>query len=268
MRTILKNISWLNYLYNSFRICSLKLAGCSQGLDYKKLIDIVPDIEDHYTTTSLTTDYIKLKVRLMHAFQIDTVIHCPLTIFKVNNITDIGDSSGTHLTYIKWFFKQVNFRTLSVNINSEAVEKIKAKGMDAVQYDAEEYVKNKLYENTILLFETLEHFENPISFLKNLRKNSFANIIITVPYLKRSRVGLHHLRNKYHADTQGLLPEDVHIFELCPEDWKLIFNYCGWEVKYEKIYYQYPRNIPVISTLLKWYWRRMDFEGFYGVVLR
>jgi hypothetical protein len=94
-------------------------------------------------------------------------------------------------------------------------------------------------------------------------------MVVTVPYLKKSRVGLHHLRHGHH---KKVFAEDVHIFELSPEDWTLLILHSGWKVVYSEIYYQYPRMIPLVIPLLSpmfsWYWRNIDFEGFWGAILK
>jgi hypothetical protein len=59
--------------------------------------------------------------------------------------------------------------------------------------------------------------------------------------------------------------EDNHIFEFSSEDWKLIFQFAGWKVVYERVYFQYPNKW--IYSLTKNAWKQNDFEGFYGVVL-
>jgi len=98
-----------------------------------------------------------------------------------------------------------------------------------------------------------------------LAKRSKTNImIITVPYLKTSRVGLHRIRNKVNGKRSA---EEEHIFELSPQDWTLLFLHAGWRVIHSQIHYQYPRRWPVISFALKLFWRYSDFEGFLGVIL-
>ena len=89
------------------------------------------------------------------------------------------------------------------------------------------------------------------------------SFIFTVPYTTKSRVGFHHLKGK----NAGTNREDLHIFELCPEDWKLIFKHFGWKPIKEEIYYQYPKN-SVLSPLYKMIWEYIDFGGFYGAILR
>jgi len=260
LRTKLKNIKWIKSLYDSFRMYSIKLASKQQRLDRKELEFIIPDITEQYNTSVLDTKYLNLKVRAVHAFQIDLIKRICKDGYY---ISDIGDSSGNHIIYTEAFFN--NIISTSVNSDSKAVKKIRSKGLHAEKRTAEDYVENVKEADLVFLFQTLEHFENPISFLKKA-KNHTKRMIITVPYLKNSRVGFHHLRDTNHPFWQGE-PEDLHYYELSPEDWKLIFEFTGWKVKYEKIYYQYPRWVPIVSWLLKRYWRRFDFEGFYGVIL-
>ena len=93
-------------------------------------------------------------------------------------------------------------------------------------------------------YQTVEHLNSPITFLKSISQNSNCEyFLLTVPYIL-NRIGLEHIRenseNKVHA-------ENIHIFELSPKDWKLLFKHSGWEVVKEKIYYQYPRLHPLES---------------------
>jgi hypothetical protein len=264
MRQKLKKIKFIKSIYDTLRITSIWLAAKQQRIDYKKLQEIIPDIEEQYTTTFLDNNYIKFKVRCQHTFQIYLARkYCGVGQY----ITDLGDSSGNHVLYLKYFFPRI--LTRSINVDKEAIDKIQKKGLEASKLSAEKFAKMGWYTDLLLMFQTLEHLENPVSFLKDLRKNCHIdNFIITIPYMRKSRIGLHHLRSVYHTSTQKNTSEDVHIFELSPKDWKLLFEYTGWKVKHEKIYYQYPRWIPIISFLLKKYWQKMDYEGFYGVVLK
>ena len=111
----------------------------------------------------------------------------------------------------------------------------------------------------------LEHLENPIGFLKNMaNKSQCEKFVVTVPLiLKKSRVGMHQIRN--WGNNQAFNPETTHIFELCPEDWELIFKFSGWRVVKSVRYTQYPKNS--LWSLFKYIWRRIDFDGFYGVIL-
>jgi len=256
---------------------SIQLAAREQDLTslVRKLTRIVPDISDQYTASIIDSPFRRLKGRTQHAFQIRMVLKALdlLDIFVSNQpflICDIGDSSGNHITYLKQILKRdkrfaqrkVDF--LGVNLDPVAVEKIRRKGIKAVLCRAEELSEKITRADLFLSFEMLEHLYDPISFLNAISEKNICDCIVaTVPYLKQSRIGLRHIRK---AQLRDVSPENTHILELSPEDWKLVFMHSGWRIADESIYRQYP--IKSIFALTKPLWKRFDFEGFYGVVLR
>jgi len=257
-------------LYESIPIRSIRAAIREQGLlpVYDQLVQIIPDITHQYSSFDIDTDYLKTTVRAQHAFQISLVNEAlslpdfaseePLTI------VDIGDSAGTHIQYLKGLYKSRNIRSLSVNVDGEAVKRIKEKGLEAVQARAEDLASLSIKADIFLSFEMLEHLMNPFEFLKNIANTPCKLLILTVPYLADSRVGLHHIR---HNQKSKMNPETTHIFELSPADWRLIFKHSGWAIITDKIFYRYPKK-SIFSYWLKRYWRNHDFEGFYGVILK
>jgi 2-polyprenyl-3-methyl-5-hydroxy-6-metoxy-1,4-benzoquinol methylase len=127
----------------------------------------------------------------------------------------------------------------------------------------EELDKYDIQPDIFLCFETLEHLTDPCRFLYQLSTKTKARfLIVTVPYLKESRIGLHNIRSNR---TSKICAENTHIFELSPQDWKLLMMHSGWSVLKEKIYFQYP--LKGILKITKRYWKKYDFEGFYGVIL-
>ena len=239
-----------------------------------KLGEIVPDITHQYSTFKVDTLYLTKKVRGEHAFQISLVQEA-INIFKKSAkddliIADIGDSAGTHIQYIKSLFGDRNIRTISVNLDPKAVKRIREKGFEAICARAEEIgEKYNITADIFLCFETLEHLMNPAEFLYKLSKTNCDLLVITVPYLKSSRIGLHQIRNlnKQNLSRKKIMSaENTHIFELSPEDLQLLFKFAGWSVVFERIYLQYPKKHWLRIT--KWYWRMFDFEGFYGVILK
>jgi len=119
-------------------------------------------------------------------------------------------------------------------------------------------------EPIFLSYEMIEHLLDPITFLHDMAEKSECEFfVVTVPNLYKSRVGLHQIRHP--SESWIFNAETTHIFELSPEDWNLVFEFSGWKVVKEVRYTQYPKYNPL--TLLRYLWRRMDFDGFYGVVL-
>jgi len=45
-----------------------------------------------------------------------------------------------------------------------------------------------------------------------------------------------------------------------------IFEFSGWQIVKEVRYTQYPKYNPL--TVFRYLWRKFDFDGFYGVVLK
>lgn len=248
---------------------SINLALAQTGMKnmVESLTEIVPDISDQYSGAEMQGPYWQLKVRAMHAFQTTLMLKALAGLRRKRlTVVDIGDSAGTHMIYLtKLIGKGVELETISVNLDPRAVEKISAKGLRAILCRAEclDLGPEKPVD-LFTSFEMVEHLHNPAIFFRRMAKKSSGNLmVITVPYMKKSRVGLYHTRN---PSTGPVFAEDEHIFELSPQDWTLLFLHSGWRTTYSATYYQYPRKLPV-SPLLASFWRHTDFEGFWGAIL-
>ncbi len=239
-----------------------------------RLINIVPDISEQYTAFRLDGDnrYLLEKVRGQHAFQMGLALKAIERFVREKgadkvNVVDIGDSAGTHLRYLEGLKEDlgIDMTSMSVNLDPEAVGKIRKHGLHAVHCRAEELHRREdgISADIFLSFEMLEHLFDPINFLHSLAERSSCTFfVITVPFVCRSRVGFHHLRRNMPHDVDA---ENTHIFELCPEDWDLLFRFSGWEIVFRDLYTQYPCT--GLFRVMKYLWRRRDFEGFYGVIL-
>ncbi|MCX5696359.1 MAG: hypothetical protein NTU54_00045 [Candidatus Omnitrophica bacterium] len=253
-------------LFCSLRSLALKKASDEQGLTElrKRLETLVPDITDHYSAFKIDDPYLMLKVRNLHAFQV-SLVQKVINGLKKWVIVDIGDSSGAHLKYLKTLYSDLaDLKCLSVNLDQKAVDRIKARGLEAIKARAEELDKYNIHPDLFLCFETLEHLFDPVRFLYELSNKTDARfLIVTVPYLRQSRVGLDHIReNRY----ENVIAENTHIYELCPGDWKLIMRQSGWDIVYEQIYSQHPHK--GILKFTKYLWKKYDYEGFYGAILK
>jgi len=267
MRKIIKSIVF--YLLDM----SLNLASLEQGLKElkRKLGEIVPDLTNQYTSFQITGSYENNKVRSLHAFQIqlalDTISLLTNEEGNLVNVVDIGDSAGTHLTYLSHILEG-GVRVSSVNLDPVAVEKIRSKGFEAILSRAEILHKHPDFNektDIFLSYEMIEHLLDPVSFLHDMAEKSKCEyFVVTVPYLHRSRVGLHQVRHP--GNDRPFNAETTHIFELSPEDWNLVFKFSGWKVVKQVRYTQYPKYNPL--TVFRYLWRKFDFDGFYGVVLK
>jgi hypothetical protein len=230
----------------------------------QRLIEVVPDIRSQYTGHTIAhDDACKLeRMRCLNAFQVGLAQRAMQLVGRPNlNVVDIGDSAGTHLLYIKALSSQA-IATLSVNLDPVAVAKIRAKGLQAICCRAENLGEHGIKADVFLSFQMLEHLLDPISFLRNLSEIDCEYFVVTVPYVARSRVGMRYVREHLPGNWSA---EDVHIFELSPDDWDLIFRFAGWRVVHADRYLQYPPS--GLLRLTRPLWRWYDFEGFYGVIL-
>lgn len=234
----------------------------------ERLREIAPDISDQESSGKDTFNkYSEVIRRARQAFQ------CALMLKLVNSIhskkltvADIGDSAGTHMLYLRKLTKErFSIDTVSVNLDPRAIEKIRKRGFKAILCRAEELDLGDQHVDFFTSFQMVEHLHNPAIFFRRLAKRSKTDkMIITVPYLKASRVGLYGIRYKTNKIIDA---EEEHIFELSPQDWTLLFLHAGWKVIHTQIHYQYPQRWPIISFILKLFWRHSDFEGFWGAIL-
>lgn len=270
-RLLLRICIWIENIEEFIRTKSIRAAIREQRLlsIYYRLTEIVPDITHQYTYFDVDSEYLITKVRAEHSFQIalanEALQFVPSSAEETLTIVDIGDSAGTHLQYIKGLHQDRKLRCLSVNMDGEAVKRIKERGLEVICARAEDLTSLDIDADIFLSFEMLEHLMSPCGFLQELSENTNCKaFVVTVPYLARSRVGLHHIR---HDQKRSVNPENTHIFELSPQDWRLIFRHSGWGIQADRIYLQYSRR-SIFRPLWKSYWRNRDFEGFYGAILK
>ena len=99
------------------------------------------------------------------------------TQYAENKILDVGCATGE---YCKWLNK-LGFESIGVDINLEYVEKAKTNGVTAYCMDAKSLKFPDNSFDTVLLFEVLEHVDNPRDVLVEAKRVARKNILITVP---------------------------------------------------------------------------------------
>jgi hypothetical protein len=228
-----------------------------------QLAGIVPDLSDIRTNYGVTRSSLAMRHRGLDAFQM-TLLDDIVRQFNSMMVVDIGDSSGRHMLYLQGLYPEVRFETLSMNVDPAAVRRVQSKGLRAVRDSAERLPRYAQHIDLLLCFELLEHLPDPHGFLRTMSYSTdAAYLVATVPYVPTSRIGLEHLRQ---GRGGGGSAENTHFFELNPVDWELLARQSGWAVVRARRYYQYPRRHPYRWTRLLW--RRYDYEGFLGLVLR
>lgn len=287
-KAILRILNYLAFkpsrLLEKIFLLSIRQAACEQNLQdlVERLRIMVPDISNQYTKTKIEGDYLETKARTQQAFQMRMF---EKTVRMQNkrrmNIVDIGDSAGTHLIYIKNLCCDKEIKAISANLDKHAIEKIKAKNMDAVHSAAEDIDFGDEPIDLFVTFQMVEHLMNPCLFFHRLAARGKSDyLLVTVPYREISTVGLGTYRplmlalKNNQPDLSKFIEklpterfaETEHIFELSPIDWKLLMLFSGWRPIYDEIYFQYPKRN--FLRLAKPLWRKYDFEGFWGVILK
>ena len=178
---------------------------------------------------------------------------------------DVGDSDGSVRVVMEEVFGRESLATTGINLQPTVVRRMQDMGLDAICEDAIEVGKRGVRYNVVSLFETLEHLPDPIGFLKAIGAVVEDRLVLSVPYVRQSRMGLRYLDVNWPAGDAPTI-ENVHIFELCPVDLRRLFRHCGWRVEREAVFKQFPTWSPV-GWVLSVYWRLSSFEGFYFVSL-
>lgn len=261
-------------LYQKMSAASIASAIREQGLAdlVAQLRGAVPDLSDQFTEALDREEYDRyweIKMRGQHAWQMRCVQDSLKEIGGTDLIlADIGDSSGNHGAYIRALAgKDQVARIVSVNLDPVAVEKVRAKGGEAVLCRAEELDLQQIRPQLFLSFETVEHLTDPVRFLHALAtEGSAEHLLMTVPFRRKSRFGGAHMRLAKSVLPDAMTAEEVHIYEFSPEDWVLLADFAGFKPVFTSTYLQYPRRgaLRAMAPI----WRKLDFEGFFGVLLR
>ncbi len=255
-------------LYQDLSARSLRAALAEQGLTVLAgdLRRAVPDLRDQYSVGMDPAEYARYwetKMRGMHAAQVRATLDALAALPEgALTVVDLGDSSGTHGAYLKALAPEGRIgRWVSVNLDAAAVERIRAKGGEAVLHRAEHLHELGIRPDLMVIFETLEHLTDPLRVLHAMAtEGGVEHLLISVPYRRDSRFGGDLLRVPEDRMPAELTPERVHVLELCPDDWGLLMKLAGYRTVFRRIYRQYPRRH--LLAAMRPVWRRLDFEGF------
>jgi len=266
----IKSLLKANFFYFSQKAVAIAV---KQDADLSEMWDLslkhFPDLVDHYATVKMNDEAL-MRVRLLicsEALWLKRVI----TGLKkqgvdVKNYVDIGDSDGSARLLFEKSMKNCNIDSLGINIQPEAVEKIKAMGLNAECIDAMDLPKRGRRYDAVSVFETLEHLPHPIGFMQNMSKIINKRLIISVPLIVKSRVSLKYLTGKWEREKTPTIANN-HIFELSPEDWTKIFLHTGWQIEDQWHVRQYPKR-GLLKVLMQYAWRKLSFEGYWFVSLK
>jgi hypothetical protein len=185
---------------------------------------------------------------------------------KVDGWVDVGDSDGAaRLLFLKGLPPGSDFRTLGINLEPEAVDLIRSKGLKAECVNAMDLHKKGFNFDIVSVFETLEHMPDPIGFLENIHPVVGKRLVISVPLIVSSRVSLRYLSDKWDPGKKPAYSNN-HVFELSPVDWEKLFEHTGWKIEKRWEMRQFPKHGP-LNWFMAYAWRKISFEGFWFVSL-
>lgn len=222
-----------------------------------------PDFKNHFAN-EIISDEVEARIRLLVVNEVSFIKAVISNLLKVKphvSYADVGDSDGSVQLMLKEYFQDSQLSTVGINMQKQAVEKIQKLGLDAIHADAIDLAKRDISYDVISLFETLEHLPDPIGFLNSIHGIVAENLVVSVPFIRKSRIGLSYLSGGWPDGVKPTI-ENQHVFELSPTDWKKIFLHSGWKVNSEMKLFMYPEK-SLHRLLLEPYWRRISFDGFW-----
>ncbi len=170
---------------------------------------------------------------------------------------------------LKEYFFGDKLKSVGINLQQSAVDKMRAKGLEGICADALSLGHQGVNYDIVSVFETLEHLPNPIEFLQGIRTVTNERLVVSVPFIRQSRVGLTYISDKWPKQwPKDKIPtiENTHIFELSPLDWKKIFLHTGWGIDNQWKLMMFPSG-KLSRLILQPFWRFVSFEGFWFVSL-
>jgi ubiquinone/menaquinone biosynthesis C-methylase UbiE len=94
-----------------------------------------------------------------------------------NRVLDIGCATGEYIQKLKDY----GFECVGVDANPKYVKEANTKGNEVYNMDAKHLELPDKSFDTALLFEVLEHIDDPAEVLKEAKRVSRKNVLITVP---------------------------------------------------------------------------------------
>jgi len=187
--------------------------------DDKKNLLLEEDEKYHYGDSELDEIASQYIVR---SFTIDRIqfINEYLGDCQEQIILDLGDTNGI-------FLRSLNKNGISVNISEQTCCYLKTKKMETVRADIQVLPFKDNSIDSIFIFETLEHVENPLLLLNEIGRVCKKSLIISIPFVSKTYI------NRYNY-TDGRPLYQYHIFEFSPEDFKRIIRLTPFAVETDK----------------------------------
>jgi 2-polyprenyl-3-methyl-5-hydroxy-6-metoxy-1,4-benzoquinol methylase len=159
---------------------------------------------------------------------------------RLGIVTDLGDSNGIFLRYLK-------LDGVSVNISDPTIKSLKSKNLNVVKADVERLPFKSGSISTVMLFETLEHVPNPILLLSEIERVCDDSLILSIPYVSVTKI------NQYKYNPSIPIFQH-HIFEFSPDDFKKIVSHTRFTIHSERVVTVIGINNTALESLVFFFW--------------
>lgn len=201
-------------------------------------------------------DYVLDEKGLQYLVQSETIdriqfiqenLSCP----HDNCTADLGDSNGI-------FLRLMGKNGVSVNISDPTVRALHAKGLDAIKADIHHLPFRSNSIDTLFLFQTLEHVQNPILTLQEIARVCRHELILSIPNVSKTNI------YGYRATTDKPSHQQ-HIFEFSPEDFTRILTHTPFTLKSNRIAVVLDDNGGLLERITYFIWRHFrERDTFCG----
>ena len=175
---------------------------------------------------------------------------------KINHVIEFGSSYGDTLEDIG--IKKKIKHLIGFDLQKPESKKIRFFREDLNQIKLKKYSKEFQNGDLLLFLDTLEHLQNPIGFLKNLRsfqkKGSF--LVISCPNFKSIRMLFAYIKGQLPKEKYGYFDE-THLHWFTEAQLKNILQNLGYNIN--KIKFIYSKN-KLLSLVQKIFPSRLTIQ--------
>ena len=183
--------------------------------------------------------HVRRALRLFHAWRVNEVRRRLGPKLDAAKFLDVGDSDGLIL-------KDLGKPGIGFNLAEDAVERIRANGIEAVLGDAHGLPFEDAEFDVVLCFETLEHVENPHQLLEGLARvcKPDGRVFISIPWVPRTYI---------HPRDPGSPRGYEHFFEFARDDFAALVSHTPLRIAGESVceFLGEPQNLTDRALLLR-----------------
>ena len=175
---------------------------------------------------------------------------------KIDKVIELGAASDLFLKAVD-AKKKVGIDALPV-----CIEKLKKAGIEGrLALNGEKILAEDNEANVVICFETLEHVQNPILFIKELERIVKINgvIFLSIPFVKTTRT-----LSRFHNGNSKDRPEaENHVFEFSPDDFLKIVSYTKLRIEKNQILENYKMSYDFITN---YFIRKHILRGYFNSI--